>query len=90
MLAVTEAAGAYLAGILSEAEMPEEGRVSMRIYLRDGRLAAILDEPRTQDAKFDRQGATVLVIEDELAQGLDGKTLDLDSDRQGNSLVILT
>ena len=42
----------------------------------------------TQDAKFDHQGATVLVIEDELAQRLDGKTLDMESDKQGSSLVM--
>jgi hypothetical protein len=46
------------------------------------------DEPRTQDAKFDHQGGTVLVIEEELAQELDGKTLDVGSGEHENSLVV--
>ena len=88
MLTVTEAAGAHLANMLNEAETPEEGEVAVRMLLREGQLAVTLDEPRTQDAKFDHQGATVLVIEDELAQRLDGKTLDIESDKQGSSLVM--
>jgi Fe-S cluster assembly iron-binding protein IscA len=88
MLTVSETAGAYLATMLTEAETPAEKEVAMRIYLRDGHLAMNLDEPRTQDAKFDHQGVTVLVIEEELAQELDGKTLDVGSDEKGTGLVV--
>jgi Fe-S cluster assembly iron-binding protein IscA len=88
MLTVTENAGAYLAAVLTEAEASAENKGAMRMYLRDGRLAMVLDEPREQDTRFDHLGATVLVIEEELARGLDGKTLDVHSGKHGSGLVM--
>jgi hypothetical protein len=89
MFTLTESAGAYLARILAEAEIPQDGNLAVRLFLSRRGINLTLDEPRHADAKFGHQGAIVLVIDENLARGLEDKSLEIESTAQGNRLVLL-
>ncbi len=88
MLAVTDAACAHVAKMLSEAEIPEEKDLVVRVIFQPDGLALTLDETRAEDATFDHDGSTVLAVEDQLSQALAGKTLDVQATEEGDTLTI--
>lgn len=87
MLTVTEAAGAYLTGILAEANV-EDG-TAVRFVVQENRLAPYLDNARPQDATFDHDGRTVLVLDEGISQTLANSTLDVKETDTGPQLVLI-
>ncbi|MFQ6048630.1 MAG: hypothetical protein ACE5K7_04630 [Phycisphaerae bacterium] len=87
MLAVTEAAGAHMAQMLSEAEAPAD--VAIRFILAGRGLTLRLDSPRPGDATFDHEGRTVLVLDEEVSKLLADNTLDVQDAGEGPRLTLV-
>jgi Fe-S cluster assembly iron-binding protein IscA len=85
MLNVTEPAAAHLANALSSA--PEENAVRF-VVQGNGQIASVLDSPREEDAKFEHDDRTVLVLDQQMSQLLGDKTLELKETEQGAQLVL--
>lgn len=75
MLTVTEGAREHVAKLLDQANVPDESVV--RIVSQAEGLALMPDMARDGDETFEHAGKTVLVIQPELTQHLEGKTLDV-------------
>jgi hypothetical protein len=86
MLTITEKAGDYLNQVVGQAEVPEGNTI--RLYAADGQLQIAFDSPQDGDETFDHEGKTVLIVEKPLAEGLEGRTLDIKTGEQGVSLVL--
>ncbi len=86
MLTVTEAASAHLAQMLADAEAPND--VAIRIVVREGGLVLALDSANTEDATFDHEERTVLVLDTEVSELLQEKTLDVQDTEEGPQLAI--
>ncbi|MFG0286079.1 MAG: hypothetical protein ACF8R7_16805 [Phycisphaerales bacterium JB039] len=81
MLTVTDAAKAHLATILDENNIPQDQ--SVRLLTGPNGLGLAPDMPKEEDASFDHDGRTVLVIEPAIADQLDGRTMDVEQTAQG-------
>jgi Fe-S cluster assembly iron-binding protein IscA len=86
MLDVTDGAKQHLVQLMSDNEVPDEGAV--RIVVHEDALTLAADEPRPGDATFDLEGRTVLVMEQAIADHLDGKTLDVEATEEGTELKL--
>jgi Fe-S cluster assembly iron-binding protein IscA len=76
MLTVTETAGARLAEILRQEQLPDE--VAVRLVFEDGRLAMQPDTERSGDTTFEHEGRRILILDQEVARSLANDTLDTD------------
>lgn len=85
MLNVTETAASHLSEMLSQAP---EG-VAIRFVPEANTLVPKLDNPRPGDAEFEHDGQTVLVLDSQVADTLDDKTLDVQAGEQGPQLVLM-
>lgn len=86
MLTITDAASAHLAQMLADAEAPDE--VAIRIAVGEGGLVLALDAAHAEDATFDHEDRTVLVLDVEVSQLLEEKTLDVQDTEEGPQLAI--
>jgi Fe-S cluster assembly iron-binding protein IscA len=86
VLAVTEAAKTHLAQMLADVGAPED--VVIRIIVREGGLVLALDNMGVQDAAFAHEERTVLVLDAQVSQLLDEKTLDIEDTEEGPQLAI--
>ena len=86
MLTVTEAAGAHLAQLLSEHNAADD--VAIRFVLVGQNLSPKLDNVRPDDATFDHEGRTVLVLDEQLSERLADRTLDTKESSDGLRLSI--
>ena len=86
MLTVTEPAGAHLEKLLDEAEAPE-GAAARFVASEEG-LTLQLDNPKPEDETHDHGGRTVLLLDQQVAELLSDKTLDLQQTEQGPSLAL--
>jgi Fe-S cluster assembly iron-binding protein IscA len=75
MLNVTAAARGYLNDLLEQADAPPE--CAVRILVESGKLSAAIDRERDGDSTFAHEGNTVLVLDQEVADVLVGRTLDV-------------
>ena len=75
MLHVTEAASGYLNDVLDRINAPSDSAV--RIVAVPGGLKTTIDEERSGDQHYDHEGRKVLLLDPEVADRLDGRTLDV-------------
>jgi Fe-S cluster assembly iron-binding protein IscA len=78
MLNVTAAARVYLNDLLEQADAPPE--CAVRILVESGKLSAAIDRERDGDSTFAHEGNTVLVLDQEAADVLLDRTLDVNPD----------
>lgn len=76
MMTVTDPAADQLAAILEDDNV-EDGKI-VRLVAREGELALGLDEQKPEDTKFEKDGKTVLCVDQQVNEVLDEKTLDVD------------
>ncbi len=88
MFTVTEAAGAYLAKLLAEAETSENENVVIRISQGKDGLGLMFSQAGPEDTTFAHAGVTVLAIDEELSQELANRTLDVETTEDGTALLI--
>jgi hypothetical protein len=87
MLTMTDAAGGYLARILSEANAPRG--TAVRIVCESEKLKPKLDRPRAGDVAYDHAGRKVLLLDPGVSSMLDDSMLDVDQTKEGVKLIIL-
>ncbi|HUG78039.1 MAG TPA: hypothetical protein VML57_11185 [Burkholderiales bacterium] len=87
MLMMTPAAGGYLCDVLERAQAPQE--TAIRLEIEGNTLKSKLDQARPGDATYDHEGRPVLLLDDRVAQLLEGSTLDLEPTSQGGALILL-
>ena len=86
MLTVTGSASAQFAQMLADTKAP--GDAVIRIVVREDGLALGLDTTHPEDAAFDHEDRTVLVLDAEVSQLLEEKTLDVEDTEEGPQLAI--
>ncbi len=105
MVALSEAAAAFLSERLAEAEAPDD--VVVRLFLKreekpvngrkqpspvkgeEQRVTVQMDRVRPDDATFDHGGRTVLVVNEQISELLADKTLDVEDTDEGPKLALL-
>lgn len=86
MLTVTQDAKAHLANLLEHNNVPDG--TAVRLVVAEQGLAMTTDSPGNEDATFDHEGRTVLVMENDIAEQLDGRTLDVEETDDGAELKV--
>jgi len=86
MLAITQSAGDYLTRLLVEAQAPDDKCV--RLATKGDRLMMQFDKEEPGDTTFSHEGRTVLVVDQELAQGLQGRKITVEEKEGGAHLVL--
>jgi len=86
MLTVTDPASAHLAKLLEDAEAPDNA--AARFVAGEEGLALQVDEPKEDDQAHQHQGKTVLLIDPEMAELLQDKTLDVRETEEGTALEL--
>ncbi len=86
MLNASDAACAFISELLTASEAPDESAV--RFVLEENQLSMKLDEKKPGDETFDHDGKTVLLVDAEMSQVLDGKTLDVEDTEEGPQLMM--
>lgn len=86
MLTITHAAGGYLSRMLADHAASENTAVRL-VAGADGMKMA-LDQERPGDATFDHDGRRVLLLDEQAAQALSERTLDVQSTTEGPRLGI--
>lgn len=87
MLTVTEAAGSYLADLLTQANAPDD--TAIRFVLKDDTITPQVDHERPGDTTFEHAGSTILVLDASLSTVLEEKTLDVQETDDGLQLILL-
>ena len=90
MLNVTDAATAYLSELLSTAEAPEDVAVRF-VYESKGESKGFqmrTDSEQPGDTTFEHEGRTVLIMEEQIADLLVDRTLDIHDAGTGPRLVL--
>jgi hypothetical protein len=86
MLEMTPTAGEFLYAVLERAQAPAEAAIRLEI---DGEtLTSRIDHPRPGDTTLEHEGRNVLVLDERVAELLDGINLDLQPGDEGDSLVL--
>jgi len=83
MLTVTDAAASQFAEILNDDQVEDDKVV--RLVAKEGQLSLALDTQRPEDTTFEHDEKTVLAVDNEIAQLVDEKTLDVD---ESSNLVL--
>lgn len=86
MLTVTEDAKAKFADMLDQGDAPEG--VAIRLVVQDGGLAVTPDQEKPGDTTFEHAGRTVLLVEDQIVNHLEDRTIDVDQSEEGEQLKI--
>jgi Fe-S cluster assembly iron-binding protein IscA len=86
MLTLTEAAGEHLTQVLDNSKAPEQ--IAVRLVAGENGLAMAADQPKPEDTTFDHNGRTVLVLDQQVAQALDARTLDVEETDKGRTLTL--
>ncbi|MFQ5804820.1 MAG: hypothetical protein ACE5I3_00045 [Phycisphaerae bacterium] len=76
MLTVTEDAGARLAQMLTQENLPEE--VAIRLVREGGGVGMQPDSERPGDATFEHNGRLVLLLDEQVSRLLANDTLDVE------------
>lgn len=86
MFQVTDAACEHLSTMLEKSDAPEN--VAVRLAIQEGGVVINADEPRDDDKSFEHGERTVLVLSENVAQQLDGATLDVETSEDGARLTL--
>jgi len=86
MLTVTERALAHIAKMLDQHALPT-GTV-VRFSLDDNSMSLMPDTPRSDDVVFRHAGRSVLVVNEMLADALDGQSFVVVSTAEGDRLTL--
>ncbi len=86
MVTVTYTAGEHMAYMLSEHQNRDD--VVVRIKLTKGDVEMQPDKIRPGDEAFDHNGKVILVLDQQISQLLDDKTIDLMTDDVGSHLIL--
>lgn len=76
MMTLTDPAADQLAAILED-DSVEDGKV-VRLVAQEGELALGLDDQKPEDTTFEKDGKTVLCVDEQVNEALAEKTLDVD------------
>ena len=88
MLNVTDAAGAQLKEMIDEATSDDDTETAVR-FTRDPRgLVMNLDKPKEGDTKIEHDGRVVVLLEQDVSQALQDKTLGVKETEKGQALII--
>lgn len=89
MITVTDAAKEHLAQAL-ESNQEEEGAACFRLVKsEDDRLAMVLGEQLNEDEVVEHDGKAVLALDGELAPVVEGRTLDIEENPEGEAVLTL-
>jgi len=86
MLTMTPEAGTYLSGILNERNCPED--VAIRFLCEGQGIAMRLDNAKPEDTSVEHEGRTVLLLDEQVANLLEGQTLDVEKSQEGERLFL--
>lgn len=86
MLNASDAACAFISDLLTSSDAPDDSAV--RFVIEENNLSMKLDEEKPGDESFHHEGKTVLVVDAEMSQILDGKTLDVEETEEGPQLTM--
>ncbi len=86
MLNITEPAADHLSKLLNEADAPE-GTAARFVASQEG-LSLQVDSPRPDDQTIEHDGKAILLLDAQVAELLDDKTLALEETEQGPALTI--
>ena len=86
MLTLTEAAGAHLAEILDDRDCPPG--VAVRFVCQDTEVSLALDNEKPGDSKLEHEGRTVVLLDENAAEFLDGETVDVKRTDAGGTLFL--
>ena len=86
MLNASDAACAYISELLTSSEAPDESAV--RIVIEENQLSMKLDEEKPGDETILHEGKTILLVDAEISQVLDGKTLEFEDTEEGLKLTV--
>lgn len=87
MLQVTDAATEHLNKLLGDSGAPDEAAI--RVVVEERGLTLRLDNVRPGDSSFEHDGKTVLVLDEQVSQMLDDKTMDIEETGEGPRLAIV-
>jgi len=87
MLGMTEAFGAYLSRVLSSKRKP--GANCVRLVLKGGVYRLDLDAEKSGDKTYSHGGKVVLVVDEQLATALEGRTIDIEDTPAGPGLSVV-
>ena len=86
MLSITEPAAEHLSKLLNEADAPE-GSAARFVASQEG-LSLQVDSPQADDKTVEHQGKTLLIMDSQVAELLDDKTLELEETEDGPTLTV--
>ena len=86
MLNASDAACAFISELLTSSEASDESAV--RIAIEENQLSMKLDEEKPGDETFLHEGKTILLVDAEISQVLDGKTLEFEDTEEGPKLMV--
>lgn len=87
MLQMTPTAAEFLYAVLERAQAPAQAAI--RLEIEGDSLTSRVDQPRPGDATLTHEGRNVLVLDERVAQLLDGVTIDVQTGAQGDNLVLV-
>jgi Fe-S cluster assembly iron-binding protein IscA len=88
MLTLTDAATEHIANLLDETDTPDD--TAIRLVASEEGLAMVADNAKPEDTTFDHDGKTVLVMDQQVADALDGRTLDVAETDEGNKSLAIS
>ena len=86
MFVLTDAAREHLRSLLDQAEAPQ-GADARVVHEEEG-LTLSIDQPREDDERFEYEGRTVLLLDPQVAEALDGQTLDVEQGEDGPVMTV--
>lgn len=86
MLTLTEAAKVHLTGILDARDCPDG--VAVRFSCQDSGVSVTLDNEKPGDSKLDHEGRTILLLDQNAVDCLDGETVDVEHTDTGGKLYL--
>ncbi len=86
MLNASDDACALLCQMLTESDAPDDAAV--RLVIEDDQLSMKVDEEKPGDETILHEGKTVLLVDAEMSQDLDGKMLDVEDTEEGPKLTM--
>lgn len=86
MVTVTDAAGAHLARLLEQAQVPDD--TAVRLLLDASHVVPQIDQARPGDTVFSYAGKTILLLDELTVRSMQDKTLDVQNSDDGPKIVL--
>jgi hypothetical protein len=91
MITMTPEAGSYLSAALSKVTQREhEGECFRLARSKEGQIALVPGKQTPEDVALVHENTTVLVVERDLAEDLQGHRVDIEENAQGSKSLVLT